>query len=197
MWTYALAGEDTQRLLVDGVAPTDDLVEHARERDLLVRGPVRGVKIKRAASGGAHLPALLVFWRRHGGDLGGDGDEALVGALGGRAHHLRVDLCEHAGGCGSEGRGTATAGRGAAADRVLPRAHSTLPRSVPKASSGVRMSRRARPSMRRACARAVRRKSFSGSDGDGGRIVVLRGAVIMRDKALSGAYIDPLSDKIG
>ena len=56
--------------------------------------------------------------------------------------------------------------------RVLPREHSTWPSSVPKDNACGRASRKSRPSRRRAWSRAAKKKSFSGIEGDGGRMAV-------------------------
>lgn len=55
--------------------------------------------------------------------------------------------------------------------RVLPREHSTQPNSGPKVNVGVRNSSGFRPSRRKDCFNAVKRNSFSGIDGEGGRMV--------------------------
>jgi hypothetical protein len=57
--------------------------------------------------------------------------------------------------------------------RVLPREHSTWPSSAPKESECGRASRNSRPSRRRDWSRAEKKKSFSGIEGDGGRMAVL------------------------
>jgi hypothetical protein len=54
---------------------------------------------------------------------------------------------------------------------VLPSATSTMPSSAPKANVGARSSNALRPSRRRPCSSARAKKSFSGMEGDGGRIV--------------------------
>lgn len=59
--------------------------------------------------------------------------------------------------------------------RVLPREHSTWPSSAPKERSSGRGSRKARPSIRAFWSSAAKKKSFSGIEGDGGRIVVVVG----------------------
>jgi hypothetical protein len=56
--------------------------------------------------------------------------------------------------------------------RVLPREHSTWPSSAPKESSRGRASRKPRPSRRAFWSSAAKKNSFSGIEGDGGRIVV-------------------------
>lgn len=62
-------------------------------------------------------------------------------------------------------------GRGQGSNRVLPREHSTWPSSVPKERSCLRGWRKSRPSRRAFWLRAAKKKSFSGIEGDGGRIV--------------------------
>ena len=41
-WAHALAGDDAEGFTVDRVASSEDLVQHARQCDLLVTLPVQG-----------------------------------------------------------------------------------------------------------------------------------------------------------
>lgn len=54
--------------------------------------------------------------------------------------------------------------------RVLPNEHSTWPSSAPNESVCARASRNSRPSRRRFWSSAAKKKSFSGIEGDGGRM---------------------------
>lgn len=56
--------------------------------------------------------------------------------------------------------------------RVFPREHSTHPSSEPNVSIGVRSSSGKRPSSLKDCFNELKRNSFSGIEGDGGRMVV-------------------------
>ena len=61
-------------------------------------------------------------------------------------------------------------GNGTRRNRVLPNEHSTWPSSGPKERSCGRAWRKSRPSRRVFWSRAAKKKSFSGIDGDGGRM---------------------------
>jgi len=60
--------------------------------------------------------------------------------------------------------------RVAVRNRVLPREHSTWPSSGPNERSCGRAWRNSRPSRRAFWSRAAKKKSFSGIEGDGGRM---------------------------
>ena len=99
--THPLASKHTETLLVHRVASPEDLVEHARKRDLLVRRPAQtrfrrlGEVRRTERQADTHLPARLVLVGRHGRELRVDRDHALERPLRRRLHHLPVHLREH------------------------------------------------------------------------------------------------------
>ncbi len=117
-----------------------------------------------------YVPTVFVFCRCHRGEFAVDGDQALERPLRFRAHHLCVHLREHATYMRSGKCWGLTVTR-LAVYRVLPSEHSTWPSSAPNERVCGRAWRNSRPSRRRVWSRAAAKKSFSGSEGDGGRMV--------------------------
>ena len=77
--------------------------------------------------------------------------------------------------------------------RVLPSEHSTWPSSTPKESEWGRASRNSRPSRRRFWSSAAEKKSFSGIEGDGGRMMdEVCGCVSEKRKSLDRAVCAPV-----
>ena len=73
---------------------------------------------------------------------------------------------------GDGGTATESLQSRARAYRVLPSEHSTWPSSAPKEIECGLASRNSRPSRRRFWSSAARKKSFSGIEGDGGRMMI-------------------------
>jgi hypothetical protein len=96
--TYPLTGKNTETLLVQRVAPAYDLVEHAHKRDLFFGWPgMRLACVTRAHTHNApHSPPRLVLCTSHRRELRVHAHDAFVRALRRRAHHVRLDVREHA-----------------------------------------------------------------------------------------------------